>query len=245
MDRSELLDLVRAEGTALLSHARAAGLDAPVPDCPEWDVRRLVQHMAKVHQRTEAVVRTQAAVPPRSSEFPRFADDEALFDQATATLDRLVTTLAAADPSAPAWNFTGTDEVAAFWFRRMAHETAIHRVDTERAAGRVATPVGTDAAVDGIDELLAVMLPGFFPTRSSELAATIHVHCTDAEGEWMVTFADGQVQVSREHGKGDLAVRGPAAGLFLFVWNRTTVEAGGLQTFGDPTLLDDWAALVP
>lgn len=39
----------------------------------------------------------------------------------------------------------------------MAHETAVHRVDAERAAGE-ASPIDATLAADGIDELLSVLL---------------------------------------------------------------------------------------
>ena len=41
----------------------------------------------------------------------------------------------------------------------MAHETSIHRRDVESAVGAT-TPVAADLAVDGIDEVLALMLAG-------------------------------------------------------------------------------------
>ena len=40
-----------------------------------------------------------------------------------------------------------------FWFRRMAHETVIHRVDAELAAGLPTAHVPDDLAIDGIDEV--------------------------------------------------------------------------------------------
>ena len=239
------LSTLRIEGTALVAASRTAGLDAPVPTCEGWDVRRLLQHMAKVHQRTEAVVRTGAATPPRSSEFPRFADDEALYDQAMATLDRLCETLEIADPDGPSWNFTHGPQTNAFWPRRMAHETTVHRVDAELAAGLTPSRISHDNAVDGIDELVSLLMPNVFPHKDSTLAAVVHLHCTDLPGEWLITFGDGLMVTTRDHGKGDLAVRGPAAGIFLWAWGRQSVDDAGLEVFGDAALLDAWADLVP
>ena len=51
------------------------------------------------------------------------------------------------------------DQTVGFWLRRMAHETSIHRRDVESAVG-AETPVAPDLAVDGIDEVLALMLAG-------------------------------------------------------------------------------------
>ena len=46
-----------------------------------------------------------------------------------------------------------SDKTAGFVLRRMAHETAVHRLDAERAAGREHT-IDADLASDGIDEFL-------------------------------------------------------------------------------------------
>jgi uncharacterized protein (TIGR03083 family) len=242
MDR---LATIRLEGNTMIDAGRAAGLDAPVPTCEGWDVRRLFQHLAKVHQRTEAVVRTGADAPPRSSEFPRFSDDEALFDQFADTLDRLCVTLEIADPQGPSWNFTHLPQVNSFWLRRMVHETTLHRVDAELAAGRAPSRLTHDHAADGIDELVTVLMPNVFPHKEADLTATVHLHCTDLPGEWLITFADGVMSTTRDHGKGDLALRGPAVGIYLWAWGRQSVEDAGLEVLGDAALLDAWAPLVP
>lgn len=246
LDAMDHVDTVTREGLALLDAARAAGLDAPVPTCPDWDVRGLVQHVAKVHQRIEAVVRTHADAPKRASEFPRLADDDTLFDQAGAILLRLTDTLRAADLAAPAWNFTASvPHTAAFWPRRMAHETTVHRVDAELAAGRRPSSVGFGEAVDGIDELVGVLMPGSFARSESTFSATVHLHATDREGEWLINFAGGLMVVTHDHGKGDVAVRGAASDLFLWAWDRRALADTELEVFGDRALLDVWPTLVP
>ena len=65
--------------------------------------------------------------------------------------------------------------------------------------------------------------------------ATVHLHCTDAEGEWLVANRDGEVTVTQEHAKGDVAARGTASDLLLFLWGR--VPADALEVFGDADLL--------
>jgi uncharacterized protein (TIGR03083 family) len=239
------VETIRREGTALVEAAEAAGLDAPVAACPGWDVRRLLQHMAKVHQRTEAVVRTGADSPPPSSEFPRFDDDYRLFAQFRATLDALCLTLEAADPDGRCWNFTGDAGDNAFWSRRMAHETTVHRIDAQRAAGQDADPVPGEQAADGLDELATVMLPMMVTLKQPAWDGSIHLHCTDEPGEWTLRLADGALTVTRDHEKGDLAVRGPAGGMFLWAWNRAEPAEAGLECFGDTGLLDAWVQLVP
>ena len=72
-------------------------------------------------------------------------------------LHRLAADLARLAPDEPAWTWWEPDQTAGFWQRRMALETAVHRADVESAVGPV-TPIDADLALDGIDELLHVML---------------------------------------------------------------------------------------
>jgi predicted lipid carrier protein YhbT len=63
---------------------------------------------------------------------------------------------------------------------------------------------------------------------------TLHVHCTDVEGEWLVTPVESGVDVLRAHAKGDAALRGPAADLLLRLHGR----GEGGEVMGDPGVLD-------
>ena len=53
--------------------------------------------------------------------------------------------------------------------------------------------------------------------------------------------ADGVV-VTREHAKGDVAMRAPASQLLLFLYGRA--DRAGADVFGDASLLDRWQQLV-
>ena len=236
---------LRTNGTALSSAARTAGLDAPVEHCPGWSVGRLLGHTAKVLQRTALCVRSGSTDVPGDDEYAKLPRDEALFDAFDAALDDVCEALATTDPEAPAWNFTGTDLVAAFWHRRMAHEIEIHRWDAQRAAGVTVDGFEPDSAVDGIDELLTVLMPILSQVKNPTLTASFHLHCTDAPGEWLTTFVDGAPTTIREHAKGDLAVRGPASPLYVWAWNRGPVGVDGVDTAGDTALLEAWVSVVP
>ena len=110
----------------------------------------------------------------------------------------------------------------------------MHRVDAESAAG-TPTPLDAELAVDGIDEFLTVFLPRLADNFGDVGDATVHVHCTDVEGEWLVARRDGEITVTAEHAKGDVAARGSASDLALFLWGR--VPADALEVFGDADLL--------
>jgi predicted lipid carrier protein YhbT len=63
----------------------------------------------------------------------------------------------------------------------------------------------------------------------------VHLHATDAEGEWLVRLLPAGVEVGRGHAKGDAAARGPASDLLLFLWGRAPADR--LEQAGDPALL--------
>jgi hypothetical protein len=63
----------------------------------------------------------------------------------------------------------------------------------------------------------------------------VHLHATDADGEWLLELRADRVGVRRGHAKGAAAARGTASDVLLFLWGR--VPADRLETFGDPALL--------
>jgi len=238
------LDDLDRDGRALLDAARTAGLRAPIGACPGWDVSRLLGHTGKVLERTTMLVGEGLDTPPDRDRYVRFPDDEGAFDRFATVLDETVEVLRSCDPTAPSWNFTGADLTNAFWVRRMANEVAMHRYDAEAAAGSP-SPLERERAVDAIDELVTVMLPSSAPHANPDLVGRFHLHCTDTEGEWLAVATAGAFVATREHAKGDLAVRGPASVLVLWAYNRTPATTDGVEVFGDDALLEGWASIVP
>lgn len=78
---------------------------------------------------------------------------------------------------------------------------------------------------------------------SAACGETYHFHRTDGPGEWLVRFMPEGPVVTREHAKGDVAVRGIASDLFLFLWRR--LPADRLEVFGDADLLSRYFELAP
>src|SRR5947209_3455319 len=232
---------LRSDSAALVAAARDH-LDAPVPWCGDWTVKDLVEHTGLVHQRVRETVRLRSdrpisvkelPPPPASGTVEWFAEGSA----------RLADTLEAVGTEAPVWNWTGADQTSAFWHRRMAQETLVHRWDAEKAAGVDPITIDRDLAVDGVDELVDGFLPLLFMRGSQEgLTGSLHLHATDGDGEgggeWWIGLSPTGAEVRHEHAKGDVAVRAPAADLLLLVWNRRS--AVGLEVFGDAAVLDRW-----
>ena len=287
METAEHIAALRDEGNLLAEAAGRARRDAPVPTCPGWQVRDLVRHTGFVHRwATDYVVeqhQTWVGQVPEAeilaSSPPGDGDLLAWFREGHA---RLVSALGDADPAMRCWTFLTAPSPLGFWARRQAHETTIHRVDAQLAAGAHADgldPVAPSLAADGIDELIM----GFGGRTSkrglrSDPPAWLAIHATDADGDWLVRMGTDAAEVTRGPSPGhggparagsagdaaglgggpigpDASVRGPsaagrafdgagceltgpAADLYLFLWNRAGRDR--LELTGDPRALDVW-----
>jgi uncharacterized protein (TIGR03083 family) len=238
MDPTPYPNLVRADADALLE-AAAGALDTPVPSCPGWTVERLVGHLGRVYRSNAGWVLTPEA-PPTPERAPAGA---AVLDWTRAGRDQFLEAVAALDDDATVPTWLGP-QPGRFWPRRMAVETAIHRWDAEAAVGSPASAAPIDAAlaVEGIEELVTVLLPRRGGGGLAGGGEVLHLHATDADGEWLLTLTDGPPTVDHGHAKGDVAARGPASDLLLFLTHR--VAADRLQVFGDADLLERWRQAV-
>jgi uncharacterized protein (TIGR03083 family) len=238
MEPPQYLESLARDSTLLADAAEAAGPAADVPTCPGWNVEDLVRHCASGDLWARTIVETGNRA---SHDLPDDAPTGAALvpyfrDGARA----LVQSLAATDPAASVWTFAASDRTARFWYRRRAQETSVHRYDAQTAAGEPA-PIEAELAVDGIDEFLTV----FVPRMADKVAIdgeTLHFHCTDVDGEWLVARDGDDVRVTREHAKGDVAARGSASDLLLFIWGRGS--ASRLEVFGDAAALDRFSQAV-
>jgi uncharacterized protein (TIGR03083 family) len=245
---------IEASTETLASLVHGADLTRPVPTCPDWTLRQLATHVGRAHRWAGEIVSTRSAefIPFRQVPDGRIPDDPALHAswlRAGAAL--LVAAVQEADGD-PVWTFTGL-RPAGYWARRMAHETAVHRADAEITAGREPR-IEPDIAADGIDEWLSLMSgqPGADPDpRASALpdGGVLHVHATDegldGTGEWLVRREGSAVTVQPGHGKGDVALRGPADRLLLVLVRRLPPDDAQVQVLGDPGLLTAWLAATP
>jgi uncharacterized protein (TIGR03083 family) len=223
------LDAVAANASTLVDAAEVAGLDTPVPSCPDWVVADLLAHIGQVH-RWAAANTTRAADAEfwssREIEVPAASVRAAWVregaDVLVAALDR--------DPETPAWTFGDFPSRIGFWQRRQAHETTMHRVDAQLAAGGV-DAIEPRLAVDGIDELLWLLPLRAWVKPDPARSGTAHLHCTDVDGEWFLEFTPEGMRTERVHAKGDVAVRGSASDLLLWISGRGSADA--LEVLGD------------
>jgi uncharacterized protein (TIGR03083 family) len=221
-----------------------ADLSTAVPDCPGWTFRDLLAHLGRVYGAVSAVVDQRAT--ERVKPGPEAFLDDGLDDRASRAwfadrATRVVDSLRSVAPSTPVWTWS-SDQSAAFYRRRMVHETAVHLADAARALGR-SFEVDRDVCVDGVDEFFDVMIPfALARTGGAVPSGSLHLHCTDGPGEWLVVPEGDSLVVTREHAKGAVAWRGPARALLLAVWGRVDPE---LDVIGDEQVSAEWSALAP
>jgi uncharacterized protein (TIGR03083 family) len=230
MDRTAFLDALDRDGIAFADSCAAAGLETPVASCPGWSVADLLWHLGEVHFFWCAIVRDHMASYEGYQEPERPEDDQLLpFYRSTFAETRQV--LAEADPAAPVWTWS-KDHTVGFVVRRMAHETAVHRWDADQAAKRD-MPIEAELASDGIDEFLEHFMDA--PGESDALIGhSVHIHCTDVAGEWLVRTSTAGFEVTREHAKGDCAIRGAASDVLLALWRRQALS--DVDVVGDADL---------
>jgi uncharacterized protein (TIGR03083 family) len=227
----EYVATIGTEADALVEAATRAGLDATVPSCPDWDVAALLAHIGRVHRWAAACVERGEPVSPDElpASPPAGARPAWVRDGAAALVAAL---------RRPATDSTWTwypDGTVGFWQRRQAHETGMHRVDAELASGPPA-PIPAGLAADGIDELL-MLLPARpnAPSLTGD-GETLHLHCTDVDGEWLLRIGAAGPEVERIHAKGDVAARGRASDLLCVLSRR--LDPDRVEILGDRAVFD-------
>lgn len=175
-------DVITSETNRFAAVVRGAEPAAPVPTCPDWTVADLAWHLTVVHAFWAEVLRSGAVTDEdqerveAANPVPTGDVDEAL-ELLAAETDALVAELDRRPDDQPAWSWFGGDQTVGFTRRMQVHETVMHRIDAELAAGLPVTPIRADVAVAGIRHAIGVMfawwgtLPGFTFTPDGGVVA--------------------------------------------------------------------------
>ncbi|GAB3054061.1 maleylpyruvate isomerase family mycothiol-dependent enzyme [Intrasporangium mesophilum] len=248
----DLGDGLGSAATVLRANAAAAGLDAPVPTCPEWTVRDLVAHQGMVHRWATShlagrPVDDTSALERQGRESP---DLLGWFDTgATALLQTIV------DAPDDVEAFVFLKDAPApriFWTRRQCHETTVHAVDA--LAARLGRPpearetwIRPSVALDGIDELLVGFVTrkreGINPGHASRLL----VRPSGSDVGWLVDMAPGRsvhtrrVRLDGTPVDSDAEITGTPVEVYLSLWSRSPVPpANDVERWWRDTVSISW-----
>jgi uncharacterized protein (TIGR03083 family) len=201
-----------------------------VPTCPEWTIADLVNHIAHVYLHKVQCMRLNA--------FPKPWPPEPTGETPSQMLERGYAELSAEFAQRPAESAAATwfdpDQTVGFWRRRMAQETVIHRIDAELAAGVPSEPIRADLALDGIDEILKIVLAWSSGQWIDEFTDTLSKGDGSVLiiGRWLVSWNSSSISVSDEGiESGDAAVNGSADAVLRWLWRRADDSA--VQLTGD------------
>jgi len=223
--------------------ADAPDLTAEVPTCPGWTVADLARHTGTVHRWAAGIVATEATARPPAPDVTSPSESAEGWGQwLAAGATPLLAALRSAGPLTPVWSW-GPGRTSGWWARRMLHETTVHRADAELTLGNTEPEVDPVAAADGIDEFLFNLPSARRPyphLASLPTGASLHLHATDTDGEWVIRFTDSGIAWERGHQKATAAVRGPVTSLLLFTYGRRPVSDPSLGLFGDASVPARW-----
>jgi uncharacterized protein (TIGR03083 family) len=238
----DFLAAIRRDSDRFHATADSADPIRQVPGCPDWTIADLVWHLGECHWFWGTDIERRASGPDEIEQAkparPASYGDVIAWGRAQA--DRMIHLLETTPDDVAVWTWALDDSEhnVGFIRRHQVQEAAVHRWDIEQAAIGTPHQIEPDVASDSVDEILAITLPwGVRPDKP--LPGSVHLHCTDTEGEWFV-HPDGRVEPI--HAKGDVAIRGTASDLLLALYTR--VPIGDLDVIGDASLAHEFFARI-
>ena len=248
MDTDRFIENVHGDVASMSRVARSAPLDTAVPTCPGWDLRELVIHTGAVHRHkvTTLLGDFQDKPAPRPDTPGAQASDADVLDWFDDGAELLFNAFTTADLDEATWTWCPHDHSKAWWVRRMAHETVIHRVDAEVAVG-ISPTIDSWLAQDGVDEILDEFMIGGPPWASvAPSDGTVALRSGDRTWHLRTAAFSGTSPFSGksyesvetliyDQGTDPMAaVTTDAAALDLWLWGRGDLPDGAVE--GDPSL---------
>jgi uncharacterized protein (TIGR03083 family) len=241
---STSIDFVQEYAAAAERLANGIGwsdLERPVEHCPGWTAYDVVVHLGNVHAWAATIMETGRKAAEQNDE-PGAARPRTVSSWYVGKAEDLYQVLRATPPEQACWNFVTGEGTVEFWRRRQLHETTVHLLDLDAAAGR--TPeVSRAIAADGVDEVLSVLSRRMHRRgHVARLARPLAITCSDTGDAWVVApdgTPDAPFSAERlpagDTGRlleGD-RVEGSASAIYRLLWKRLPFEGAGLRVDGD------------
>ncbi|MEO3779689.1 maleylpyruvate isomerase family mycothiol-dependent enzyme [Micromonospora sp. B11E3] len=233
---------LRAEGPVFAAAVAEAPPETPVLSCPGWTVADLALHLGGVYHWVHSVAGSGVTTPPDRRGLPEPPAGVSPLEFWQQGYDRLMTLLDGLDPEAASWNWAPQPKKAAFWPRRMAHETAVHRWDAQLAVA-AGEPIEAKLAADGVSEVLDTWLPAGRRRVPGQWHGVVHLSAPDAAQDWYlrlrgegVALLDTATILDHDEHRARVEVTGTASDLLLALWGRISFDTLGVS--GDRSLLD-------
>jgi uncharacterized protein (TIGR03083 family) len=226
IDHGRFLEALGIEVELLIDAARPAHPETPVPACPGLTIGEVIRHVGGVYRVARLWI-TEGRRPRGWQGDP--APDQSGEEYLREGLADLLAVLTAHGPDQHAAGWWPEDETYGFWYRRMAHETTIHRTDVQRAARGEITEIAEDIAIDGVDEALSLWFGRRLPMLGLSGTTRRSVAVRTAGHTWIARAGPDETVArhcsAAEADQAASTVSGPPQLVYLWLWGRVGHQA--------------------
>ncbi|MFD1149404.1 maleylpyruvate isomerase N-terminal domain-containing protein [Saccharothrix hoggarensis] len=216
-----LIDVVEQEAERLAASAEGQRPERQVPACPGLNLGETARHVGSTYRMVTTWLR-EGSQPLVWQQDP--VKGQTLPEYVRSGVRPLVRALRPHGPDDPCETWWPAERNHNFWARRLAHESTVHRMDVQSAAGLPVDPVDDDVAEDGVDEVLSLWLGhrldllGVRGTREGSVAIRTGTRLWVAKAgpeparAWLATEEEARAA--------DGEVTGPPMQVYRWLWGR-------------------------
>lgn len=238
MHSYDYLTSIETGGRALLDLVADADLDLPVPTCPDWTLRDVVEHVSGASRWVSTCVSSGLTAQQRILP-PGPAERTELLEWARESLDDLLAVLSATAPDDLVWTPIRGALGSVWWRRKAALEVAIHHADAQSALGHRPKTIDPRLALAGVDEYAEEFLPLMLLMVTEPPVTAVLLSPNDIDDSRTLSLIPAGDD--RDPGAASVVLEASASDLLLWMWNR--VPDGTLTVHGDDTVVGWWRGL--
>jgi uncharacterized protein (TIGR03083 family) len=227
----------------LVTEALPGSAGNPVPACEGMVFAELVRHLGSVHHLVTDWVR-DGRRPSAWAQAPEVGEDLAAWARRGSA--DMLETLTGRCPAQPCATWSATDRTVGFWIRRMAHETAVHRVDAAQAVSepwRVDPVLAADGVAEALELWLGTRLGSHVGGSGRAVRLLASAETDGAVVDWTVRPLKTIVEFGAGPANVDVTVAGTPAALWAWTWGRSDADHP-IDTFGDEEAADEVRGLL-